>query len=225
MDFVVQEISQPVDAVIGREVGEMDPEDVVEDGVVRLPDRVHVLDQQRLTATQTPRDVDVPPAISVEPQREERAADVVRRDGRHPGPLQARRQALVDPGVVGGYLQVAVEGAGHLRQEGAGHRLPPCDRVRHPGWGRRCGHLRKIVPHRWLRSGAGAAHLAPTKRNISSTTRVGSSVGCSAQSQPGAEGRCRRAFLNQRSHWSHKVLAASCRVVAGVCVPLPMNVA
>ena len=60
MDLVVQEISQPVEAVIGREVGEMDPEDVVEDGVVRLPDRVHVLDQQRLAATQAPRDVDVP---------------------------------------------------------------------------------------------------------------------------------------------------------------------
>ena len=150
MDLVPHEIAQPVEAVIGREVGEMGPEDVVEDGVVRLPDRVHVPYQQRLVTTQAPRDVDVARAIAVQPQREERTADVVRRDGRHPGPLHAGRRSLVDPGVLGGDLQVAVEGAGHFRQEGAGHRLPPWDRVRHPGWGRRRGHLRNIVPSDWV---------------------------------------------------------------------------
>ena len=38
MGLVAQEGAQPLDAVVRRQVGEVDPEDVVEDGVVRLPD-------------------------------------------------------------------------------------------------------------------------------------------------------------------------------------------
>ena len=47
----------------------MNPEDVVEDGVVRLPDGVHVLGQQQPVAAQVVRDVHVAGAVGVQPQR------------------------------------------------------------------------------------------------------------------------------------------------------------
>ena len=96
------------------------------------PDGVHVPDQQGLVPTKAPRDVDVTRAIAVEPQRKESQPDVVRGDGRHPGPLQAGRQTRVDPGVLGGDLHVAVEGAGLLGEEGLGDSFPARDRLRRP---------------------------------------------------------------------------------------------
>ena len=73
----VQESTQPSDPVIGREVREVNPEDVVEDGVVRRPDRVHVLSQQQFPATQAVRDVHEARAIGVQPEREQDEPDVV----------------------------------------------------------------------------------------------------------------------------------------------------
>jgi hypothetical protein len=55
----------------------MDPEDVVEDGVVRRPDRVHVLGQQHPPTTQALRDVYVASAVGVQPERVEGEPDVV----------------------------------------------------------------------------------------------------------------------------------------------------
>ena len=54
----------------------------------------------------------------------EREPDVVRRDGRHPGPLEALGQVSVHPRVARGDLHVAVECAGLVGQEPVGHRLP-----------------------------------------------------------------------------------------------------
>ena len=84
-----------------------------------------------LVPTKAPRDVDVAGAIAVEPKRKECQPDVVRGDGRHPGPLEAGRQTRVDPGVLRGDLDVAVEGAELLGQEGLGDSLPAVDRLRH----------------------------------------------------------------------------------------------
>ena len=83
-------------------------------------------------ATQAVRDVHVAGAIGVQPERKEGEPDVVRRERGHPGPLEARGQELVDPGVARRDLQVAVERAGLVGQETVGQRLPPRDRVRRP---------------------------------------------------------------------------------------------
>ena len=90
------------------------------------------VDQQRLLATEAVRDVHVAGAIGVQPERKEGEPDVVRRERGHPGPLEVRGQELVDPGVAGRDLQVAVEHAGLVGQEPVGQRLPPRDRVRRP---------------------------------------------------------------------------------------------
>jgi len=47
-------------------------------------------------------------------------------------PPEALRQELVDPGIAGGDLQVAVEDARRVGQEAIGHRFPPSDRARRP---------------------------------------------------------------------------------------------
>ena len=67
----------------------MNPEDVVEDGIVRRPDRVHVLNQQQPVANQAVRDIHVASGIGVQPERKQGEPDVVGRDCRHPGPLEA----------------------------------------------------------------------------------------------------------------------------------------
>jgi hypothetical protein len=51
-----------MDSVLGGDVGEVDPEDVVEDGVVALPDGVHIR-QQEPAAPQAVRDVHVAGAV------------------------------------------------------------------------------------------------------------------------------------------------------------------
>src|SRR5690348_5046673 len=55
----LQESAQTSDPVVGSDVREVNPEEVVEDGVVRRPDRVHILRQQQSPTTQAVRDVDV----------------------------------------------------------------------------------------------------------------------------------------------------------------------
>ena len=85
-----------------------------------------------LWRAQAVRDVHVAGAIGVQPERKEREPDVVRRERGHPGPLQARGQELVDPGVARRDLEVAVERAGLVGQETVGQRLPLGDRVRRP---------------------------------------------------------------------------------------------
>ena len=94
-----QQAAEALDPVVGRGVGEVHPEDVVEDGVVRLADPVHVRDQEHLAAAEAVRDVHVAAAIAVEPEREEGEPHVVRRERRHPGPLEVRGQVLVEPAV------------------------------------------------------------------------------------------------------------------------------
>ena len=94
-----QESAETFDPVLGRGVREVHPEDVVEDGVVRLADRVHVRHQQHFPATQAMWDVHVAGAISVQPERKEGEPDVVRRERGHPGPLEVGGQDLVDPRV------------------------------------------------------------------------------------------------------------------------------
>jgi hypothetical protein len=94
-----QERAEALDPVLGGAVGEMCPEDVVEDRVVRLADRVDVPQQQRFLATQAVRDVDVAGAIGVQPEREEGEPDVVRCERGHARPLEVRRQERVQPGV------------------------------------------------------------------------------------------------------------------------------
>jgi hypothetical protein len=87
------------DPVFGTDVGEVNPEQVVEDGVVRRPDRVHILGQQQFRATQAVRDVDVAGAVGVQSEREQGEPDVVRRDRGHRGPLEASGPELVHPGI------------------------------------------------------------------------------------------------------------------------------
>ena len=94
-----QEAAEAFDPVVGGGVREVHPEDVVEDRVVRLADPVHVCDQEHLPAAEAVRDVDVAGAVPVQPEREERQPDVVRRERGHPGPLEVRGQVLVDPAV------------------------------------------------------------------------------------------------------------------------------
>ena len=125
-----QERAKTFDPVVGGGVREVHPEDVVEDRVVRLADRVDVREQQHSPATEAVRDVHVASAISVQPERKEGEPDVVRREGGHPGPLEVGREELVDPGVARRDLQVAVEDAGLVGQETVGQRLPLSDRVR-----------------------------------------------------------------------------------------------
>ena len=95
----LQESAQTFDPVVGGDVCEVDPEEVVEDGVVRRPDRVDILRQQQSRANQAVRDVYVARAISVQPEREEGEPDVVRRDRGHRGPLEAGGLERVDPGI------------------------------------------------------------------------------------------------------------------------------
>ena len=64
-----QESAETFDPVLGGDVREVHPEDVVEDGVVRLADRVHVRHQQHFPATEAVRDVHVAGAIGVQPER------------------------------------------------------------------------------------------------------------------------------------------------------------
>ena len=94
-----QEAAEALDPVVGRGVGEVHPEDVVEDRVVRLADPVHVRDQEHLPAAEAVRDVHVAAAVPVEPEREEREPDVVRRERGHPRPFEVRGQVLVEPAV------------------------------------------------------------------------------------------------------------------------------
>src|SRR5690348_17144926 len=94
----LQESAQTSDPVVGSDVREVNPEEVVEDGVVRRPDRVHILRQQQSPTTQAVRDVDVASAIGVQPEREEGEPDMVRRDRGHRGPLEASGLKLVHPG-------------------------------------------------------------------------------------------------------------------------------
>src|SRR4029077_10166919 len=61
----LQESAQAFDPVFGGDVREVNPEEVVEDGVVRRPDRVDILRQQQSRATQAVRDVYVARAIGV----------------------------------------------------------------------------------------------------------------------------------------------------------------
>ena len=82
--------------------------------------------------TEAPRDIRVAAPVGVEPEGVEREPDVMRREGSHASPLEARGQGNVDPGVPRRDLQVAVEHARLLRQEAVGQRLPPLDRVRRP---------------------------------------------------------------------------------------------
>jgi hypothetical protein len=114
MPLRLQEGAQASDPVVGGDVREVNPEDVVEDGVVRRPDRVHVLRQQQSPASQAVRDVHEPRAIGVQPEREQDEPDVVRRDRGHRGPLEAGGLVPVDPGVAGRDLHVAVEGAARV---------------------------------------------------------------------------------------------------------------
>jgi hypothetical protein len=72
-----QEGTEAFDPVVGCGVCQVHPEDVVEDGVVRRADRVHVRRQQQLPATQAAWDVHVAGGIGVQPQREEGQPDVV----------------------------------------------------------------------------------------------------------------------------------------------------
>ena len=127
-----QERAEALDPVVGGAVGEVHPEDVVEDRVVRLADRVHVRDQQRLAGGRGCAGCPRSRCDRVQPEREQGEPDVVRRERGHPGPLEVRGQELVDPGVARRDLQVAVEGAGLVGQETVGQRLPPGDRVRRP---------------------------------------------------------------------------------------------
>ena len=109
--LVSQERAETFDPVVGRAVGQVHPEDVVEDGVVRCADRVHVIEQQHLGTTAAVPDVDVAGAVSVQPERQEGEPDVVRGECGHPGPLEARGQEPVDPRVARRDLEVAVEDA------------------------------------------------------------------------------------------------------------------
>jgi len=95
----LQESAQTFDPVFGSGVREVNPEDVVEDGVVRRPDCIDILREQQFLANQAVRDVHVAGAIGVQPEREEGEPDVVRRDRGHPGPLEASGLELVDPGI------------------------------------------------------------------------------------------------------------------------------
>ena len=95
----LQERAEMLDPVVGSDVREVNPEDVVEDGVVRLSDGVHVLRQQELVAKEDVWDVHVAGAIGVQPEREEGETDVVRRDRGHRRPLEALGLVSVDPGV------------------------------------------------------------------------------------------------------------------------------
>ena len=97
--FCLQESAQTFDPVFGADVGEVHPEEVGEDGVVRRPDRVHILGQQQFRTALAVRDVDVARAIGVQPEREEGEPDVVRRDCRHRGPLEANGLERVQPGI------------------------------------------------------------------------------------------------------------------------------
>jgi hypothetical protein len=94
-----QESAEASDPVVGSDVREVNPVDVVEDGVVRRPDRVHILRQQQFPATQAVRDVHVASAIGVQPEREQGEPDVVRRDCGHRGPLEASGLELVHPAI------------------------------------------------------------------------------------------------------------------------------
>jgi hypothetical protein len=89
---------EALDPIVGNDVGEVNPEDVVEDGVVRGPDGVHVVEQES-AAPEAVRDVHVAGAIRVQAERKESQAYVVRGDGRHTGPLQAAGKRLVEPRV------------------------------------------------------------------------------------------------------------------------------
>ena len=91
---IAQECSQPFDPVAGGGVGQVDPEDVVEDGVVRRPDRVHVRQVQTAPATEAAREVRATGSVGVQPKRGEREPDVVRSECRHAGPLEARGQVI-----------------------------------------------------------------------------------------------------------------------------------
>ena len=143
--FRLQQGAQASDPVAGGDVREVNPEDVVEDGVVRRPDRVHVPRQQQFPATQAVRDVHEAAAVGVQPEGEQDEPDVVRRDRGHRGPLEAGRLALVEPGIAGRDLHVAVEGAAWVAQETVGQGPPARDRVR-----LRCGvhHQRPPAPSR-----------------------------------------------------------------------------
>ena len=94
-----QQAAEALDPVVGRGVGEMHPDDVGEDRVVRLADPVHVRDQEHLAAAEAVRDVHVAAAVPVEPEWEEREPDVVRCEGGHPRPFEIRGQVLVEPAV------------------------------------------------------------------------------------------------------------------------------
>jgi hypothetical protein len=85
----LQEGAQAFDPVVGGDVREVNPEDVVEDGVVRRPDRVARPASAAVSANQAVRDVHVARAIGVQPEREQGEPDVVRRDRGHRGPLEA----------------------------------------------------------------------------------------------------------------------------------------
>jgi len=87
------------DPVFGTDVGEVNPEQVVEDGVVRRPDRVHILGQQQFRATQAVRDVDIAGAVGVQPEREQGEPDVVRRDRGHRGHLKQAGRSVYNPGI------------------------------------------------------------------------------------------------------------------------------
>lgn len=78
------------------------------------------------------RDVHVAGAIRIQAERQEGEPDVVRRERRHPGPVEALWQKLVHPGVAGGDLEVAVEDARLVGQEAIGQRFPPGDRLGRP---------------------------------------------------------------------------------------------
>ena len=124
-----QEGAEPFDPVLCGAIREVHPEDVVEDRVVRRPDRVHVGGQQP-SATKAVRDVHVARAIGVQPQREQRKPDMVRRESGHRGPLEPCGLQVVQPGILGRDLHVAVERAAHVRQHVLGQGLPAGDRVR-----------------------------------------------------------------------------------------------
>jgi len=128
-----EEAAQTSDPVLGGGVREVRPEDVVEDRVIGLADRVHVRHQQRPLATQTARDVHIAGAIPVQPERKERKPRVVRRERGHPGPLEVGGQELVEPGVARRDLQVAMEraaaplvGQGGAGPRGVTHKGSPC---------------------------------------------------------------------------------------------------
>ena len=97
--FAVQESADAFDPVVGADVGKVNPEDVMEDGVVRCADHVHVVHPQQLLAQQAARDVHVASAVGVQTERKEGQPDMVGRDRGHGSPLEAGRQESVDQGI------------------------------------------------------------------------------------------------------------------------------